>query len=166
MSIKRIPAAHWDLAAEAFQALLAQDSPEFLRLIAEMLECPWAVFWRYEANAFESAVCWQAPALSPRGLPPQAQKPVSGGPCGSVWLHAGPRWSRDAVADACMPRSLQADAAGLKMGLWFALGAAPTIAGVVELRARRLNRLDDRGMHLFERFGRRLPRTAIGRKGP
>jgi hypothetical protein len=165
MPIKIIPPSRWDRAAEAFPALLAQDSPEFLRLVAEMLECPWAVFWRYGANTFEPAVSWQAPDLSAQGLPPQTQKPVSGGPCGSVWLHAGPRWSRDAVADACMPRSVQADAAGLKMGLWFALGAAPAITGVVELRARRLDRIDDRGMHLFERFGRRLPRPASGRKG-
>lgn len=159
MPIKRIPPDRWDLAAEAFPALLTQDSPQFLRLVAEIMGCPWAVFWSFKTDTFKPTVYWKAPGLSLQELDPQAPKPASGGPCGSIWRHAEPRWSRDAVAEACMPRSLEADAAGLKMGIWFALGAAPKIAGIVELRARKLDRIDDRGMHLLGRFGRRLPNS-------
>jgi hypothetical protein len=159
MPIKRIQTDRWDLAAEAFPALLAQDSPEFLRLVAEIMECPWAVFWSFKTKVFEPTAYWKASSLS---LDLQARKPASGGPCGSIWLYAEPRWSRNAITDDCMPRSLEADAAGLKMGIWFALGAAPKIAGVVELRARKLDRIDDRGMHILGRFGRRLPNSTKG----
>lgn len=156
MPMKRIPSARLDLAAEQFPALVDRGSPLLLQSLAETLGCCWAVFWSFYAGVFTPAVFWTAPVLSLRGLDPRAQKPATGGPCGSVWLHAGPRWSRDADADACMPRSPQADAAGLKSGLWLALGAAPKIAGVVELRARKLDRVDHRDMLLLERFGRGL----------
>ncbi len=142
-------------AAEAFPALVAERDPRFLQVVASSLACPWAVFWKARENEFKCFAAWHADA---RARPIASPMPTGRPGAVSVWRYAEPRVSRDAAADGCLPRSVQADDAGLRAGVWFAVGPSPAIHGVVELRTRQFESLDYRTIRVFERFGRGLPR--------
>ncbi|MGZ3672087.1 MAG: GAF domain-containing protein, partial [Bdellovibrionota bacterium] len=80
------------------------------------------------------AATWQSTKAQAAGVEKASDQPRSmgeGSP-GLVWRSQKPIWTTDLVREMCVPRSHNAQNAGLSAGVWFALKTDQTIFGVLE----------------------------------
>ena len=113
-------------------------SAEILEVLAAPFDCEWATYWHVDsrAGAMRAVIGWTKRDVRPRELEKDTngrQLTLSEGVAGQVWRGRHPVWTTDLVSDMCLPRSLDATAAGFNGGLWFAVQSENTVFGVVEL---------------------------------
>lgn len=120
-------------------------SGEILEGVAATFGCEWATYWQADprAGTLRAAISWTKRDVRPRGLEKDTngrQLTLSEGVAGQVWRGRHPVWTTDLVRDMCLPRSLDATAAGFHGGLWFAVQSENTVFGVVELLGTAVGR--------------------------
>lgn len=140
-------------------------TPLFLSSIAKALRCDWAMYWYADGNALRPTCRWKSPGFEATALERDADGrtlTMSEGNAGHVWRSRAPMWSDNLVRDMCLPRSLDAAAAGLRAGIWFPVKSATAVFGVVELLGRNVASVDDELLLALEALGTRLGSVAEG----
>lgn len=133
-------------------------SPHMLEILAAPFDCEWATYWRADANAgvLRAHVRWTKPGIHPTELEKDTNGrylSLSEGVAGQVWRDRAPVWTTDLVTDMCLPRSLDAKAAGFRRGIWFAVQSESTVYGVVELLGQRIEPATRPLMLAIEQYG-------------
>lgn len=152
---------------EQVASLLAQHSEteeiasELLRLLGKALGCDWGTYWEvdFRLGVLRPAATWHAKGISAPRLEKHTHSrtlTLSQGTAGHVWRSRKPIWTQDLILDMCLPRSLDADNAGLHGGVWFAVKTDRTVYGVFELLGRNLPPATEELLVGIEAFGMRL----------
>lgn len=111
---------------------------DLLALLGEALGCEWGTLWKVDSSAqrLKPVATWSAPHIKTGPLAEHTINralSLSEGTAGHVWRGRKPIWTQNLVQDMCLPRSLDADTAGLHGGVWFAIKTDSAVYGVVEL---------------------------------
>lgn len=138
-------------------------TPAVLARIAELFDCQWATLWLVHPDrpllhpdlvwSLEPSKVWhltENTALRTLSL--------SEGTAGHVWRSRKPVWTTNLARDMCLPRSLSAEEAGLRGGIWFAVQTETVVHGVIELLGIDLPSATPEVLREIEHFGH-----AIGR---
>ena len=132
-----------------------------LALLGEALGCEWGTLWMVDSSAqqLKPIATWstayiQAARLAEHTL--NRALSLSEGTAGHVWRGRKPVWTRDLVQNMCLPRSLDAEAAGLHGGVWFAIKTDSTVYGVVELLGTKIPAATQELLVGIESFGIRI----------
>jgi hypothetical protein len=128
----------FEQAANMLRHSLGRMSGEILEVLAAPFDCEWATYWHADrrAGALRAAISWTKREVHPLELEKHTsgrQLSLSEGVAGQVWRARHPVWTTDLVRDMCLPRSLDATAAGFRGGLWFTVQSENTVFGVIEL---------------------------------
>lgn len=128
-----------ELGSEAFQD--AHASVRLLQLLGTTLNCEWGTLWIVDGAKHQlcpfatwSVESGEAPLLERHTR--SRNLSLSEGNAGHVWRSRKPIWTVDLIRDMCIPRSLDAVAAGLRGGIWFAVQTEGDVYGVIELLGR------------------------------
>jgi hypothetical protein len=138
-------------------------TPAVLAQIAALFDCQWATLWLVHPDRqllhpdvvwnLEPSKVWHLTEnTTPRTLS------LSEGTAGHVWRSRKPIWTTNLARDMCLPRSLSAEEAGLRGGIWFPVQIDAVVYGVVELLGIDLPPATPGGLRQIEDFG-----YAIGR---
>jgi hypothetical protein len=135
----------FEQAVNMLRRSLGRMSAGILEALAAPFECEWATYWHADprAGTLRAAISWTKRGVHPLGLEKHTsgrQLSLSEGVAGQVWRGRHPVWTTDLVGDMCLPRSLDATAAGFHGGIWFAVQNESTVFGVVELLGTALGR--------------------------
>lgn len=114
-----------------------------LESLAVALGCDWATYWLVDPlqPALRPYAQWTRRPMKAEQLTRDTMGralSLSEGNAGHVWRSRKPVWSQDIALDMCLPRSLDAKAAGFSGGIWFAVQTSQTVYGVVELLGEQL----------------------------
>ena len=147
---------------------LTRDLPDFagrvLRLLGETLECDWGTYWHADPGSLvlRPLAKWNSDRTHAEELDQDLKfrtLSMSQGTAGHVWRSRKPVWTTDLIADMCLPRSLEAQKAGLQGGIWFAVKTEKAVYGVFEILGRRIPPANKELLVGLERFGIRLGKT-------
>jgi hypothetical protein len=113
-------------------------TPAVLAQIAELFSCQWATLWLVHPDRplLHPDLVWN---LDPSKVWHLTQSTtlrtlsLSEGTAGHVWRSRKPVWTSNLARDMCLPRSLYANEAGLRGGIWFAIQTESVVYGVIEL---------------------------------
>lgn len=99
---------------------------DLLALLGEALGCEWGTLWKVDSSAqrLKPVATWSAPGIQTGRLAEHTINralSLSEGTAGHVWRGRKPVWTQNLVQDMCLPRSLDAETAGLHGGVWFAI---------------------------------------------
>lgn len=125
-----------DLGAGAFHD--ARTSVRLLESLGESLGCDWGTLWKVDGvrHQLSPIATWSAPTRDAPLLERDTLNrslSVSEGNAGHVWRSRKPIWTTELIKDMCIPRSIDAVAAGLRGGIWFAVKTEGAVYGIVEL---------------------------------
>ena len=139
----------------------SEAAPRLLEKLGIALGCEWGTFWEVDLHAhlLRPIGTWSASGLNAKQLAKDTQNrnlSLSEGNAGHVWRSHKPIWTIDLVKDMCIPRSLDAENAGLHGGIWFALKTNQAVYGVIELLGRDLAPAEDELLVGIEVFGIQL----------
>ncbi|MDR6536327.1 hypothetical protein [Variovorax soli] len=114
-----------------------------LQRLAAALDCDWATYWKVDAvtMTLRAAVVWSKPGLQTASLQSNTvarRLSLSEGTAGHVWRSRRSIWTTDLVRDMCLPRSLDARAAGMQGGIWIAVQTDAEVLGVVEMLGTKI----------------------------
>jgi hypothetical protein len=134
-----------------------------LAMISEAFHCQWATYWKVNTtdSCLEPVAVWRQRQLAGEALGRHTHErrlSLNEGTAGHVWRSGKPVWSTKIVFDMCLPRSLDAKAAGLNNGVWFALKSDATVYGIVELLGDGLEEATQEALLAVEQFGASLGR--------
>jgi hypothetical protein len=141
-------------------------APSLLEVLAKWFDCQWAAYWMVNSDlrVLRAIATWTENPLPLKRLVRDTETralSLSEGTAGQVWRSGQPFCTSDLIRDMCLPRSLDAEAAGLCGGIWFPIRAKQTTHGVIELLGRHSWTDDqpflDQLMTLGELIGERLP---------
>jgi len=116
---------------------------DLVRMIGTRLKCDWAVYWKLDRERIRlmPVVIWSRDYAAVKRLKQRTKErelSISEGNAGLVWRNQKPIWSKNLSLEMCLPRSLDANAAGLTCGIWFPIKTSYTIYGVIELLGRAI----------------------------
>jgi len=136
-------------------------APMLLEKLGRALECEWGTFWEVDSRAhvLRPIGTWSASSLEVKKLEQDTRSrnlSLSEGNAGHVWRSRKPLWTVDLVKDMCIPRSIDADRAGLHGGVWFALKTDRAVYGVIELLGLNLAPAEEELIAGIEIFGIQL----------
>jgi hypothetical protein len=148
---------------------LEEVAPRLLALLGEALGCEWGTFWKVDPvlHRLKPIATWSTPAVRADRLAADTKSrtlSLSEGTAGHVWRGRKPIWTRDLVRDMCLPRSLDAQSAGLHGGVWFAIKTDAAVHGVVELLGKNIPPPNEELLVGIEGFGIRLGHVLEDRK--
>lgn len=114
-----------------------------LESLAIALACDWATYWQVDPlqQALRPSSHWARKPMKVEQLKRDTVDralSLSEGTAGHVWRSRKPVWSRNIALDMCLPRSLDARAAGFSGGVWFAVQTPRSVYGVVELLGEQI----------------------------
>lgn len=114
-----------------------------LQRLAAALDCDWATYWKVDAVAMtlRAAVVWSKPGLQTASLQSNTvgrRLSLSEGTAGHVWRSRHSIWTTELVRDMCLPRSLDARAAGMQGGIWIPVQTDAEVFGVVEMLGAKI----------------------------
>lgn len=114
-----------------------------LETIGRSLPCEWGTFWSVDSAHHElvPTITWTASDVIAPKLEIHTKDrrlSLSEGNAGHVWRTRKPIWTTDILKDMCLPRSIDAQEAGLKGGVWFALKTDTVVYGVIEMLGKHL----------------------------
>lgn len=155
------------LAFERAAALLRPHSKiedvgsELLPLLGEALGCEWGTLWKVDSSArrLKPVATWSTPSIQTDRLAEHTihrALSLSEGTAGHVWRGRKPIWTQDLVQDMCLPRSLDAETAGLHGGIWFAIKTDSAVYGVIELLGTQIPAATQELLVGIEAFGVRI----------
>lgn len=129
-----------------------------LKSLAGLINCEWATYWKVDplSQSLKPFCYW---ASDPSRVVRLEQHTVtralslSEGTAGQVWRNQKLVWSQNIVGDMCLPRSLDATAAGFSAGIWFAVQTPHAVYGVVELLGKNIPSGTDAWKIIVERIG-------------
>jgi hypothetical protein len=132
-----------------------------LAMISEAFHCQWATYWNVNTSdsCLEPVAVWCQSQLASEALGRHTHErrlSLNEGTAGHVWRSGKPVWSTNIVFDMCLPRSLDAKAAGFNSGVWFALKSDTTVYGIVELLGHGLEEAAEEALLAVEQFGMSL----------
>jgi hypothetical protein len=135
--------------------------PELLKLLGTSLQCNWGTLWKVDpaAHVLRPVATWSAPSIKAPELEKDTQGralSLSEGTAGHVWRSRKPIWSVDLLSDMCLPRSLDAQHAGLQGGIWFPLKTETAVYGVFEFLGMSLPSPTEELLLGIESFGFKL----------
>jgi hypothetical protein len=132
-----------DLTKLLKQALKSSEdinsgAPAVLEMVAKWFRSQWAAYWKVDSDAgvLRAIATWSEDpaALEPLLRDTQTRTlTLSEGAAGQVWRSGKPICTSDLIRDMCLPRSLDAQIAGLSGGIWFPIRADQVTYGVIEL---------------------------------
>ena len=118
-----------------------------LKICGTALQCQWGTFWLVDPSVMLlNPIATWSNQLGTLKLEQDTQAKslsLSEGNAGHVWRSKKPIWTVDLIKDMCIPRSLDAETAGLHGGIWFALKTERAVYGVIELLGVDLPEADD-----------------------
>lgn len=134
---------------------------ELLALLGEALGCEWGTLWKVDSSAqrLKPIATWSTPNIQTGHLIEHTINralSLSEGTAGHVWRGRKPIWTLDLVQDMCLPRSLDAETAGLHGGVWFAIKTDSAVYGVVELLGTKIPAATQELLDGIEAFGIRI----------
>lgn len=134
---------------------------DLLALLGEALGCEWGTLWAVDSSAqrLKPVATWSAPQIQAGRLAEHTINralSLSEGTAGHVWRGRKPIWTLDLVRDMCLPRSLDAETAGLHGGIWFAIKTDFAVYGVVELLGTKIPEASQELLVGIEAFGIRI----------
>ncbi len=152
------------ISDKAVEVILSPQSIEsiesqVLQILAEALGCEWGTYWKVDADRLLPTAHWSAPGVEARELDIDTSHrtlSMSEGTAGHVWRGRKPVWTRNLTEDMCLPRSLEAQSAGLQGGIWFAIKTDQAVYGVVELLGRNLPHASEELLVGIENLGIRI----------
>ncbi len=132
-----------------------------LERLAGAARCEWGAYWTLDPSSQRLHAAASGSALGPRGQRLEQDARIrtltlNQGNAGQVWRSRRPIWSTNLVLEMCLPRSLDAAAAGLRGGVWFAVKTDTATYGVIELLARVLPHQSAEALIAVEKAGFRL----------
>ena len=109
--------------------------------LCEWFHCEWGIFWHIDSSgsALSPVANWRAPSLSLERLfadTKDKRLKLGEGNAGLVWRTGKPICADNLTLQMCLPRSLDANAAGLRGGIWIPVPAKKMMLGVIELLGR------------------------------
>ncbi len=132
-----------------------------LARLAGAARCEWGAYWTLDPSSqrLHAIASWSA--LGPQGQQMEQDARIrtlalNQGNAGQVWRSRRPIWSTNLALEMCLPRSLDASAAGLRGGVGFAVKTDTATYGVIELLARVLPHQSAEALIAVERAGFRL----------
>jgi len=144
--------------AQSLPASNFELSGPVLENLARAAGCNWAAYWRADARLgiLSPVAQWSDGTLRAERLTVDTLNrtlTLGEGTAGHVWRSGKPVWTSNLVEDMCLPRSLDATAAGLHGGIWFAIKTAETVHGVIELLGAAVPRATEHELSAVERAG-------------
>ena len=139
--------------------------PGLLETLAQWFDCQWATYWKVDSRdlVLRAAATWSEEAIPTDSLLKDTTSrtlALGEGTAGQVWRSGIPVCTSDLIQDMCLPRSLDARAAGLAGGIWFPIRTGGETFAVVELLGKHYwktnPRLIDQLRLLGESIGRSL----------
>lgn len=143
---------------------------QLIALLGETLGCEWGTFWKVDSSLqrLRPIASWSTPSVHADRLAADTKNrtlSLSEGTAGHVWRGRKPIWTLDLVKDMCLPRSLDAQSAGLHGGIWFAIKTDTAVYAIVELLGRNILPPNQELMVGIEAFGLRLGHLLEERTG-
>jgi GAF domain-containing protein len=140
---------------------LEDVAEQLIALLGQTLACEWGTFWKVDSSQqrLKPIASWSAPAVQADRLVADTKNrtlSLSEGTAGHVWRGRKPIWTLDLVKDMCLPRSLDAQSAGLHGGIWFAIKTDTAVYAVIELLGRKILPPNQELMVGIEGLGLRL----------
>lgn len=134
-----------------------------LAMISEAFHCQWSTYWKVNTtgSCLEPVAVWCQRQLAGEALGRHThgrRLSLNEGTAGHVWRSGKPVWSTNIVFDMCLPRSLDANAAGLNSGVWFAVKSDTIVYGIVELLGDGHEKATEEALLAVEQFGISLGR--------
>lgn len=127
------------LSKKAGQSTPTEIDPKaLLQTLGECIGCDWGTYWKVDSKllGLTPAGLWHRKGIDTRTLELHTERrtlSMSEGTAGHVWRTKKPIWTVDLITDMCLPRSLDAQSAGLRGGIWFAVKTGTAVYGVIEL---------------------------------
>ncbi len=136
---------------------------KLLAIIGEALQCDWGTYWEVDSrrHSLRAIATWSVPEIKARDLERDTRSKnlsLSEGTAGHVWRGKKPIWTTDLISDMCLPRSLEAESAGLHGGVWFAVKTDLAVYGVIELLGKKVHPPTEELLLGIEAFGIKLGR--------
>jgi len=136
-------------------------TPAVLSQIAELFECQWATLWLVHPDRplLHPDLVWN---LEPSKVWHLTENTtlrtlsLSEGTAGHVWRSRKPIWTTNLARDMCLPRSLNAEEAGLRGGIWFAIQTESVVYGVIELLGIDIPPATPHMLQAVEDFGKAI----------
>ena len=137
------------------------SAAELLELLGLAFECDWGTFWKVdeELHVLRPVFTWSRLGVVTVALDRDTRGrslSLSEGTAGHVWRSRKPLWSCDILSDLCLPRSLDAHAAGLHGGIWFAVKVENIVFGIFEFLGISLLPASEELLIGLEAFGIRI----------
>jgi hypothetical protein len=109
---------------------------ELVEFLCRWFDCKWGTYWQVDAKrqALHAIATWNKATIHPDKLRNDTEKRFLSpdeGNAGLVWRSGTPICTSNLISDMCLPRSLDADLVGLKIGIWFPIKTGQITFGVV-----------------------------------
>ncbi len=135
--------------------------PSLLELLGAALECDWATYWKVDSSSYvlQPAATWHKVGVCTESLERDTKGrslSLSEGTAGHVWRSRKPVWTTNLVKDMCLPRSLDAEEAGLRGGIWLPVKTESTVYAVLEFLGTALPPTSEEMLLALEVFGIKL----------
>jgi hypothetical protein len=106
--------------------------------LCEWFHCEWVTFWQVDSTGtvLNPVASWREPSLSADRLLADTKRKrlhIDKGNAGIVWRTGRAKCVDNLVLDMCLPRSLDAKAAGLQGGIWIPVRGKKDLLGVIEI---------------------------------
>ena len=150
------------LALVLQQVAAAEGPPHItanvLILMADIFHCQWATYWQVDPveMRLRPEVIWNHHLVRTSELDRDTRDrtlSLSEGTAGHVWRTRRPVWTTNLALDMCLPRSLDAQDAGLRGGVWFAVKTDEAVYGVVEMLGLSIPASSEETLIMVEQFG-------------
>ncbi len=128
------------LAVEIVEKGSTQElrTKELVEFLCRWFDCKWGTYWQVDEKrqALHAIATWNKETIHPDKLRYDTEERFLSsdeGNAGLVWRSGKPICTSNLISDMCLPRSLDAEQAGLKVGIWFPIKTGQITFGVVEL---------------------------------
>ncbi len=148
---------NWVTKTVSAQTGAPMEARHWLEFLGKEMGCEWATYWKVNqrTHLLSPAATWHSEMVHPTELKQNTghSLSMSEGNAGLVWRSQKPIWTTDLIKEMCVPRSLNARAAGLSAGIWFAIKTDQKIFGVIELLSGSFPQKSDELLAAVERLG-------------
>jgi hypothetical protein len=106
--------------------------------LCEWFHCEWGTFWQVDpsSTALIPIASWREPSLRADRLLVDTKRKrlqIDEGNAGIVWRTGKPMCVDNLVLEMCLPRSIDAQEAGLRGGIWIPVRRKKAMLGVIEV---------------------------------
>ena len=152
METSTLPFQHLLRLLQPILAAASQTDPAppgLLEMLAQWFNCQWATYWKVDSKdlVLRAVATWTEETIATDSLLKDTTSrtlALGEGTAGQVWRSGIPVCTSDLIQDMCLPRSLDARAAGLTGGIWFPICAGEETWAVVELLGKHYWKTDPR----------------------